>query len=704
MNHVTAFRTWIAVACTSLLMSSIGIAEDVVPPLPLKRVVMLNSGIGYFEHVGKIDGNQQIEFPVKSDDINDLLKSLTVQDRGAGRVTAVNYNSPEPIAETLKSLAIDMTRNPSLAQIIQQLRGQQVEFVTATDANPVTGQVVGVDRRRILAKDQQPVDVEFVLLRTAAGLKSLQVDSITLTKFLDAKTDREFQQALDLLTETRRQDHKSVKLDLRGEGAREVTVGYVQESPVWKTSYRMLLAKQKPPFLQGWAIVENTTAQDWTEVDLTLMSGRPISFQMDLYQPLFAARPMATLELNASVEPRVYNQDLMSREEEFLATGQPGPRRPRVTGGGGGFFGGGGIGGMGGGMGGGGFGMFPGGGSTTAPSPKPPMNLAEGVTAAADGSDVGESFEYKIKTPVTLRRNVSAMLPIINDPIQGTKVYIFNLSVHPKHPLAGLKLTNSTDLHFQQGPVTVFEDDEYAGDAQIADIPPGSTRLITYAMDLDTEIAMTRLPETTTLVGMKIQSGGLILTQRETRQTTYLVKNSGSVSKSLLIEQKLEPAWPKVTPEPAEKTRDLYRFGATAEPGKPTTLTVTQTRDIEERLLLQTMDVARIELSIRLDKASLAVRAGLKELLMRKTELTNLTNKRGMLEGSAQMIASDQSRLRENLRAVDDKVELHQRYIQKLAASEDALEKLRLQITDAVAAEEKSRQNFESFTAGLTAE
>jgi hypothetical protein len=83
------------------------------------------------------------------------------------------------------------------------------------------------------------------------------------------------------------------------------------------------------------------------------------------------------------------------------------------------------------------------------------------------------------------------MLPIVNDPVKGAKVYIFNRTVHTKHPLAGLKLANSTTLHLQQGPITVFEEDEYAGDAQITDIPPNSTRLLTYAMDLDTEIVTT---------------------------------------------------------------------------------------------------------------------------------------------------------------------------------------------------------------------
>ena len=245
-------------------------------PLPLKRVVMLNSGMAYFEHRGEIKGNRQVEFPVKADDINDLLKSLVVQDRGGGRVASVNYGSPQPIAQTLKTLAIDVTRNPTLTQILQQMRGQRVEFSVASDTKPVVGAIIGMERRRFFGRDQVPIDTDHVLVRTDGGIRVVDTDTIRVTKFLDEKVNREFEQALDLLAGSRKQDQKRVKLDLRGEEQREISVGYVQESPVWKTTYRLVLDDEKPPFLQGWAIVENTTAQDWSEVDLTLISGRPI--------------------------------------------------------------------------------------------------------------------------------------------------------------------------------------------------------------------------------------------------------------------------------------------------------------------------------------------------------------------------------------------------------------------------------------------
>jgi hypothetical protein len=676
-------------------------AADNPPPLPLKRVVMLNSGVAFFEHRGEIEGNRQVEFPVKADDINDLLKSLVVQDRGGGRVASVNYGSPQPIAQTLKTLAIDVTRSPTLTQILQQMRGQSVELAVSSDTKPVIGAIIGIEHRKLLGRDQLPIDTEHVLVRTDAGIRVVAIESIRVTKFLDEKVNREFEQALDLLAESRKQDQKLVKLDLRGEKQREVSVGYVQESPVWKTTYRLVLDEEKPPFLQGWAIVENTTAQDWNEVDLTLISGRPISFQMDLYQPLFTTRPVAKLELHTSVEPRVYNQDLAARDQEFRAQAddQANASRKKPTG----MPGMPGGGGMGGGMGGG----FFGGGAGAAASPvKTPgaIDLTQGVAAAATTDDLGELFRYVIKTPVSLRRNESALLPIVNSAIKGDKVYVFNNSVHTKHPLSGLKLINSTDLHLQQGPITVFEGDEYAGDAQIADIPPGSTRLITYAMDLDTEV-VTEEPDTmTVLEGMRIYQGGLILRKTSTRKTTYLVKNSGSKSKTVLVEQPIEEPWEIVGPKPTEKTRDLYRFAIVAEPGKPAQLEIQETVNRIERLVIQNFDIEKVDLYSKSDKASPRIREALQQFMRRKQALANLTAARSAIEAEIQASAGDQQRLRENLKALGETDALHQRYVQKLAASEDILEKLKPQLSAALAEEAAYRKDFEKSMVELSAE
>lgn len=370
------------------------------------------------------------------------------------------------------------------------------------------------------------------------------------------------------------------------------------------------------------------------------------------------------------------------------------------------------MGGMGGGMGGmglGGGGMVGVGGASAGNTDflrqkLDPMDLTQGVASAARADDVGESFRYVIKTPVSLRRNESAMLPIVNEPVKGDKVYIFNRSVHAKHPLAGLRLKNSTELHLQQGPITVFEDDEYAGDAQITDIPPGSTRLISYALDLDTEVVASTVAPEKVLIGLSIQSGGLLLKHLATQKSQYLVKNSGTHAKSMLIEQHIDAAWPNVKPQPAERTRDLYRFAVIAEPGKPATVTVTETTDYVERYVLNTLKPEQIDLYIRLDEASVPVRNALKELLRRKTALNDLSAKRNAIEKLIQEAATEQARLRENLKALNEKDPLHQRFVQKLAASEDALDKLRPQISAARAEEEASLKDFEKYAADLTTE
>lgn len=659
---------------------------------------MLNSGVAFFEHRGEIEGNRQVEFPVKADDINDLLKSLVVQDRGGGRVASVNYGSPQPIAQTLKTLAIDVTRSPTLTQILQQMRGQSVELAVSSDTKPVIGAIIGIERRRSLGRDQLPIETEHVLVRTDAGIRVVAIESIRVTNFLDDKVNREFEQALDLLAESRKQDQKLVKLDLRGEKPREVSVGYVQESPVWKTTYRLVLDEEKPPFLQGWAIVENTTAQDWNEVDLTLISGRPISFQMDLYQPLFTSRPVAKLELHTSVEPRVYNQDLAARDQEFRgqADGQSKSKPTSMPGMPG-------VGGIGGGMGGGYFGGAAGGAASPVKTPGA-IDLTQGVDATAISDELGELFRYVIKTPVSLRRSESALLPIVNSGIKGDKVYVFNNSVHTKHPLAGLKLINSTDLHLQQGPITVFEGDEYAGDAQIADIPPGSTRLITYAMDLDTEVVAAEPDETDVLEKMTISQGHLVLRKLSTRKTTYLVKNSGSHPKAILIEQPIDEPWEVVVPKPTEKTRSLYRFAVIAEPGKPVTEKIVETMKQTERFIIQNFDFERTNFYIRSDKASPQVREVLQKFLQRRQALSELTAARSAIEAEIQAATVDQHRLRENLKALGETDALHQRYVQKLAASEDVLEKLKPQLVAAQAEEAAYKKTFEKSMAETSAE
>ena len=281
--------------------------------LPLKRVVLFSSGVGFFEHAGEVKDNAKVEMRFKVDDINDLLKSLVVQDLDGGQVSTVTYGSKDPITKTLKSFSIDLTANPTLAELLQQVRGERVVLEAPNELN---GVIVGVETRKKKIGENEIIESDVLNLLTEQGLRAVPSIRSSRIKLANPRLDAELRKALTLLASAHAADKKSVELSFLGKGTRRVRIGYIEETPVWKTTYRLVLAEGQKPFLQGWAIVENTSEADWTGVNLTLVSGRPISFTMDLYEPLYVPRPEVQLELYGSLRPQVYGQDL-SRQGEF---------------------------------------------------------------------------------------------------------------------------------------------------------------------------------------------------------------------------------------------------------------------------------------------------------------------------------------------------------------------------------------------------
>src|SRR4051812_46825896 len=256
--------------------------------VPVKRVVLFSSGVGYFEHDGTVRGNGTAELRFKTDQINDVLKSLVLQDRDGGRATTVTYPSQAPLTKTLRSFQVDITQNPTLDQLLNQLRGARITVDIGTEK--LSGTILGVESRSKSAGAGEPIAVPTLTILTGGSIRAVELPSVNSLTLDDPQLQDELTKALSALAQARDQDKKPVTIDFAGSGDRRVRIGYVVEAPVWKTSYRLLLGEKRQQ-LQGWAIVENQTESDWSDVSLSLVSGRPISFIMDLYQPLYATRP-----------------------------------------------------------------------------------------------------------------------------------------------------------------------------------------------------------------------------------------------------------------------------------------------------------------------------------------------------------------------------------------------------------------------------
>ena len=700
--------------------------------LPLSQVVLFNSGVGYFQREGAVEGNTRVDLTFPVSDINDLLKSLVLPDIGDGKVSTVSYDSQEPVEKTLKSFALDLTNNPTLGQIINQARGEKIEVVLqqngAAQPGNVTGVVIGMEVQHAPGPKDTLVDVDVLNLLCAEGVRSVSLSQVQRLRFLNGSLDAEFRRALEVLAAAHNSQKRTVSLNFAGEGKRTVKLGYVVENPIWKTSYRLVLDKKGKPSLQGWAIVENTSDEDWKDVRMALISSRPISFQMDLYQPLFVPRPTIEPELFASLRPPTYQGAL---------NGQLG----------------GGLGALGGGLGGGQLGQNGVGqvarvnpyqnqanlNSIIDPTTGAPLNFENnrlnyeelqqrrqqlrdnkdkakkigsvvaldpsGVASSATAAEIGDYFQYIIEQKVALPRQKSAMLPIVNQPVEGARVSIYNEAVQAKFPLLGLRFKNTTGQDLMQGPVSVYEGGTYAGDGRIMDLQPNEERLLSFAIDQGVEIKAEHAGSTEKLIAVKVVKGVMYVTHKLRETKCYQVKNRSPQDRDLIIEHPIRDEWQLVALEKVnEVSRDVYRFDQAVAAGKTAKLDVVEERSRTNVAGLAATDDQAIKVFLSGNVASDKLKEALNKALAFKAELASTRRDLTQVQNRLKAITEDQTRLRANLANVPPTSAAYKRYLEKFDTQETEIEKLQKSIEDKQEAERTQQGAYDSYLTGLSVE
>ena len=684
--------------------------KSVKSQLPIGQVVLFSSGVGYFQREGSVEGNARVDLSFPVTDINDLLKSMVLRDLDGGHISTVSYDSNAPVERTLKSFAINLTGNPTFAAILNQARGEKVEVVLQqTNANQpgtLSGTVIGIEKQQVAAV-KETIEVELLNLWCADGVRSLKMPEVQRVRFLNPIMDSEFRKALETLALSHDTQKKAVSINFVGEGKRNVRVGYVVENPIWKTSYRLVLDKKEKPYLQGWAVVENPTDEDWKDVRMSLVSGRPISFQMDLYQPLYVPRPVVEPELFASLRPPTYSGSLeqvreqigkeervrtkteLSREDE--KRNQPSeplqdsmvPRR-------------------------GGFAPRFNVEDSTKYTKKAEeyLNLRQsGVGSAASAAKLGDFFQYAIDKPVTLPRQKSAMLPIVAKEIEATRVSIYNENTQAKFPLLGVKLKNTSGMHLNQGPITVFESSNYAGDARILDLQPNEERLLSYAIDLGTEVNPVPSSDNGRLTVVKAIKGILYTTTKVRETKTYTIVNRNTAERIVLIEHPVRNDFAlKDTDKPAETASDFYRFQVKVPAGKSEKQVVTEEHVINDSIQLTNLDDNNIRIFLNNPITSKKVKDGLNNAMKLRWALSKTQRDIQELDRQLNVITNDQVRLRANLKEMPATAAAYKRYLEKFDVQETQIEKYQADIKKLQRTEEVQRKEFEEFLANFSAE
>jgi hypothetical protein len=648
--------------------------DILVQELPVTRVALFSSGVGYFEHRGLVKGNGLLSLPFRTTEVDDVLKSLVIWDLGGGQAgsPSVSYPSLETLDQSLESFRIDLSGDPDVPELLGRLRG--AELVVDTPES-ISGRIVTMENR---PTGQDGVSRPWLVLATPGGIRSVSMDGISAFRFVDPRIRDDFDKALALILGAKDADRRTIEVMLPGSGTRDSAVAYVIAAPVWKVSYRLDLQGTSPWF-QGWAIVDNPSDQDWNNVSLSLVSGRPVSFIQNLYTPLWLSRPVLPLSIAGTARAQTYDSGF--GYEDYAAEAAPPSPAPSSR-------------------------------AMSAPmamkeaessfmgSGSPSLAQASLETAVARSA--GDQFEFTIRKPVTLERRHSAMIPLVAGSLEAGKVSIFTQGSAGKHPMLGVRIVNTTGMKLPAGPITVFDGGAYAGDALIEFLPEKDKRLVVYGEDLSVtgNDSVSRTSET---IGVSIVKGVMIFSRRVTHTRTYSFRNASASPRQMFVEHRITSGSELVEPvKYEEKTDSLYRFMLPLSASGQSSLTVRERLPAQERIVLSSLGTEPLlswasssELPVRfrdalrtaieLRKKAEDARRLLTELQARRTELGN-----------------EQARIRQNLAAVGRDSTQGQQYLKRLMDSETELDSLASRAEDARVASQTAQSAYENYLGNLS--
>lgn len=777
--------------------------EESATKLPVKRVVLFKNGVGYFEHLGRVRGNQDVSIDFTSGQLNDVLKSLTALDLGSGRITGVSYNSDAPLSRRLAALRLPLGEQASVAQFLGALRGARLEV--RSGAAVYTGRLLSIESKTRIKDTTTITVIEVSLISDTSELRTVELGSTTSVRILERELSQEVSRYMGLVASTRDRDLRRMTISTAGSGERPLFVSYISEVPVWKTTYRLVLPSKPAakPLLQGWAIVDNTVGEDWENVELSLVAGAPQSFIQNLSQPYYSRRPVVPLPESVQLTPQTHQATLSAgtgqlagnvtdptgavipnaRVKVFSDSGSlvaetssnnegkyeindlpaanyrieyesPGFNKTAVQnfaisanadstnnvtlqvgdvsqtvevtasatrvettsssmiasrkdlGSGRGLGSGKGVGsGSAVGSGGGAIGPGSGGGIAGGVLGGIVGNARSRMDAAALGQELGDLFEYKLKERVTIRKNQSALVPIVHAEIAAEKVSLWNESQGSPRPLRALWLTNSSTLTLDGGSFSVLEDETFAGEGLLDPLKPGEKRLLSYATDLGMMVDTKQESESQRVTRVRILRGMMIHTSELRERKTYTIRNEDTTARTAVIEHPARPGW-KLAKDltPAETTPSFHRFRVAVESKKTTALVVNESHLLDSQYAITYLTDDQIALFLRQKTINAEVEAALRRIVAQKNVVAGFAAQINQRNSQIQKIYDDQQRLRENMKALKGSAEekaLLQRYTAQLNEQETRLDSLRKELADLEAQRQKAQSDLDKLVQDL---
>jgi hypothetical protein len=678
---MTPIRLALPAAAAAIAMLAVpAFAAD---SLALKRVLLSTGGVGYFEYEAKVTGDETLDLAVPLDQVDDVMKSIVVYDDKGG-VGEISLPGREPLAAAFREMPFGPEALSSPADLLNALRGAEVKV---DGARAVSGRILSVVPETSTAKDGAQITRHRVSLMTEGGVRQFILEEADGLQFADPALQAKLDTALAALARDSAKDRRSFAIRSTGSGERTLRVGYVVGAPLWKTSYRLTLSadpKAEKADLQGWAVLENMSGADWDGVDLTVVSGNPVTFRQALYQSYYVDRPDVPVEVLGRVLPPV---DERARDMDGYASGALGAAEP-------------------------------------APPPAPaammmmarrpvsggaPADAISEVTSApkqyaqitaADSGETATQVSFHLPEPVTVAAGHSLLVPIVNRAIPAAQVDLYLPDTEPTHPLAAVDLKNDGETGLPPGVLTLYERDakgivSYVGDARLGALPTGENRLVSFAVDQKVTVDRDEKSDDT-LSRARIVDGVLEITTTQRSSVSYAVTGATGEDRTVLLQTPREEGATLTEPDKSkvEIVGDQYRIRRAVPAGKTETVTVVQEQPVSQTIELTTD--AGDDIATWVDDTTVPekVRKALSGLATQLAAITDHQTDVTQLEQRQTEIGQEQARLRENLGAVPKDSDLFQRYLGKLNDSESELEKTGTDLAKARKAVDDAQATF----------
>lgn len=736
-------------------------ATDSTSRLPVKRVVLYKNGVGYFEHTARVHGTQDLSIDFTTAQLNDVLKSLTAVDLGDGRVSSVRYNSIAPLDERLKSLRLPFGEQVTQAEYLTALRGARVEvrsgsvtatgrllsvekirkqrgrddfedvttFALVTDAGEMRNFDLGAGTSVRIAERELTDEVgRYLSLIGSSRARDVRRMSFTAAGSGDRDIFVSYISEVPVWKSTYRI--------------------LFPEKP------------NEKPLLQGWAIVDNTIGEDWRDVQLSLVAGAPQSFVQDISQPFYARRPVVPLPESVMLTPQSHEATLEQyaklqapppvagshattslygvvkdpsgavvsgarvtvRNEEtggsqVTTTDAQGRYRFNdIQAGNSAVF-----------VNSPGFQRFNlaniylgvgrnneidatlnlgaatetvevrGEATSVETSSASVSSIAERQSAEAEGRSAGDFFEYKIKQKITIGKNQSALVPILQAHIEAEKVTLWNAQ---SAPLRALWIKNTSGQVLDAGSFNVLEAETFAGEGVLETIHPDERRLLSYAGDAAVHVKYSEESSEKPFSRIRIAKGIMLMTKEEHKTNKFTIRNADAEPRQVVVEYPAEEGWKlsSGTPQPEESSESYHRFRVPVEAGKTAELTVEAIHPDESRVELTNLDDDEVAILAQQKRVTPALQHAFDSILKQKLKGEQISYQIADRKRESDQITADQVRIRENMKALKGNSEekaLLQRYVGQLDSQESRLAALRKENVDLTAQQNQANTELD---------